>query len=558
MHLTAKPSRAWRARLAYANLWVVLLHLCFAGHGFASSLPGFAAAARDNIPDELAELNLPDNFRQHIRRRALLDQYSARVHTVETQIEPGVLRSLPRSRSSEQAIRLVRPETPEPVLRYRLALEKPVRPLRGFRAPILEDRNDLRPIILPNDRLTEKERRAAAVIREALASDGLLATLSQVLEILGPEEFVTNGAAGLRQVCDLGFPIDLLRYVRLTASPGIDSTNTISQIAERLRRGESAAGLKASLQAVPFAFAKTHPDFRVADETGQTEIRLVRVQIGSGYRNGIIRGGIVDVAGQLIAALPQADFVVTATDDYFENLRSLALNCWRLRRPDRLSLIREQGPVRAWAQDNGKAGALISSVGSSTAATIVPRYASQDEVNSPMFAGESFLMDGLHAAGHKIVHSPLLFQGGNLMAVQDPFRRQHLLLISETELYRNITLGLTRDQALEAFRQEFGMDKCVVLPAVSYHLDYDVTLREHNGQILAFVNDSGEAARLIVHRAIAAMEGGGLMSKNAGQEAREYLANEKMPDLLHSIADVCRPFLNEHKQPRDLWFVSLG
>lgn len=550
MGFTGKPSKVCADKLVDSYLFVVVIHLCVAGHGFGASLSGSTAAPRDNNPDGLAELNLPGHFRQNIRRRALLDQYSARVHTVETQIEPGVLRSPPPSRSSERAIRVVRPETPEPVLRYRLALEKPVRPLRGFRAPILEEMDDLRPVILPKVQLREKERQAADAIRKSLASDGLLATLSQALEILGPEEFVTNSAAGLRQVRDLGFPIDLLRYVRLTAGPPIDPTNTISQIAERIRRGESAEGMKASLQAVPFTFSKTHQDFRAADETGRSEIGLVRIQIGSGFRDGIIRGGIIDVAGQLVRELPRANFLVTVADDYFENIHWLALNCWRLRRPDSVTLIREQGPVRAWAQDNGKAGMLISSTGTRTAATMVPRYASQDEVNSPMFAGESFLMDGLHAAGHNVLHSPLLFQGGNLMAVHDSSGPQRLLLISETELYRNITLGLTQEQALAAFRQEFGVDRCVVLPAVSYHLDCDVTVREHHGQIFAFVNDAGAAARLIVQRAIAAMELGGVLSKNAAQEAREHLANEKISNFLPLIATACRPFRNEHQQYR--------
>jgi hypothetical protein len=425
-----------------------------------------------------------------------------------------------------------------------------VRPLRGFRAPILSEKNDLRRVVLPKE-LIGPERRAAAVIRQRLAFDGLLPVLAEAIEILGPEEMATNGASGLPKVRDLGFPVDLLRYFPLVAGESPEPALTISRIARQLARGESGERVKSNLQAVPFAFSKTHRDFKVADETGESEIGLLRLQIGSGFRNGIIKGGIIDVTGQLTREMPGANFLVTVADDYFENIHWLAMNCWRLRRAGSLTLIREQGPVRAWAQDNGKAGVLIGPNGTRTLATIVPRHASQDEVNSPMFAGESFLMDGLSAAGHQVLHSPLLFQGGNLMAVHDPSSRQRLLLISETELYRNVALGLTREQAQAAFCQEFGVDKCLVLPSVSYHLDYDMTLRQQNGRIIAFVNDAGAAARLIVQRAIAALENGRVLSTDTAREAIECLATARISRLLPMISGLCRSFSNEHGQYQD-------
>jgi hypothetical protein len=125
------------------------------------------------------------------------------------------------------------------------------------------------------------------------------------------------------------------------------------------------------------------------------------------------------------------------------------------------------------------------------------------------------------------------------------------LLLSETELYRNVALGLTREQALEAFRLELGVDKCVVLRAVSYHLDYDITVRKHEGQIIAFVNDTEAAARLIVQRAITALEDGGVMAKNAANEARQDLAGNKISQLCRSMAGTLRPFLNVNQQYRN-------
>ena len=51
--------------------------------------------------------------------------------------------------------------------------------------------------------------------------------------------------------------------------------------------------------------------------------------------------------------------------------------------------------------------------------------------------------------GKRIVMvSPLLFQGGNVLVVGDPERRERILLISEATLYQNIGLGLSREQVL--------------------------------------------------------------------------------------------------------------
>ena len=71
---------------------------------------------------------------------------------------------------------------------------------------------------------------------------------------------------------------------------------------------------------------------------------------------------------------------------------------------------------------------------------------------------------------------------------------------------------------------EFGADECHVMPLASYHLDYDVTLRSHEGELVAFVNDSAAAARLIVGRAARMFEETGLMSAERARASRENLA----------------------------------
>jgi hypothetical protein len=80
-----------------------------------------------------------------------------------------------------------------------------------------------------------------------------------------------------------------------------------------------------------------------------------------------------------------------------------------------------------------------------------------------------------------------------------------MLFISETSVYRNVMLGLSREQTTEAFQKEFGVDQVAVFPTVSYHLDYDLSLRKHDGKLLAFVNDPISAARWIVKAGLGAL-----------------------------------------------------
>jgi hypothetical protein len=159
-------------------------------------------------------------------------------------------------------------------------------------------------------------------------------------------------------------------------------------------------------------------------------------------------------------------------------------------------------------------------------------------------------MDGVAAAGHTVIQSPLLFQGGNLLVVGDPAAQERVLLLAETELYRNTALGLSREQVLDAFQSEFTVDRCRVLPAVSYHLDYDVTVRVHGDRVLAFVNDAAAAAKLILQRGISALETSGIMPAASAQAALNDLARGDSEPVIRSLATVMAPYLNERHQYR--------
>jgi hypothetical protein len=92
------------------------------------------------------------------------------------------------------------------------------------------------------------------------------------------------------------------------------------------------------------------------------------------------------------------------------------------------------------------------------------------------------------------------------MAITDPATGQRTLLLGEGELHRNAALGLTGEQIVEIFRRGFGVDACVTLPGVSYHLDFDLTVREIGGELVAFVNDPKTATRLIVGLGLETLE----------------------------------------------------
>ena len=551
-----EPARSWLGRI-WSGIGTLELLLCLAvlsprARAAESKTVADQSVATTNVSD-FATRSLPPEFARRVHQRAVMDAFAAKFHLVESENEPEVLRPGAQFRVDERMVAVVRPAITAPAAAYRLGLEndQPIVPSPGFRAPILADAAELRPLRLPVAGATETERGAAGLIRQSLASDGLLITAARALEKLGPARFATNAAAGVQALADVGFPVDLLRYFRPLPGRQADSVTVVQFLTEQLAASKTPAALTTALATVPFRFVPTRPGFRAAEETGEREIGQLRLQIGGGYRDGIIRGGSIDVTGQLTAALPETDLLVSVPEEYLENIRWIALHCWPLRRPHRLTFLPEPVRFSAWAQDNGKPGFLTSG-GTNVEgwATLTPRYASTEELQSVFTPIESFLLDGLRAAGQTVIQSPLLFQGGNLLVVRDPRQRQTVLLLAETEWYRNLALGLTREQILDAFRVEFGVDRCVVMPGASYHLDYDLTLRVVDGQVVAFVNDGPRAARAVVERVLNCFQSSDLMPTNAVQAALADLANGAVLPLLGRFGAALRPYLNERGQYR--------
>jgi hypothetical protein len=524
-------------------------------------------------------LNLPEHFVRLVHDRALIDAWQEKHRRVAPGTIPAPVRTFASPHRAGRFVRTMRAELRPEVSAYRAGSTNRLSPLRGFRAPILDHAGNLHAIARLANGLSAMECEAAAVIERRLAHDGLLATLAEVIDRLGPAQYLTNTPAALTNLATLGFPCDLLRHFRADDLENASNRPPaiVTLVARMLVEGAGLEAVRQALRRLPFEFVPSAaeidwtegatveavaterhqtdfnvkiqaPKFEAATDSGENDVGLFRVQVGGGWRDGIVPGGSIDVIVQLVEVQRDAEFLISVEYEVAGPFESMVTNSWRLRRPNHATLCVEAFPVAPWAQDNGKAGVLVApstppnlatvmvvSNGLQKPATLAPRYATTGEARSTFEPGESYLMDGLRAAGHTVIHSPLLFQGGNLLVVRQPQSGERLLLLGEGEVYRNVALGLTSDQTLEAFRREFGVDRCVILPAASYHLDFDVCLRAHKNEVVAFVNDNHAAVRLILGLGLEALARHGALDAAHAQAAREDLGSGHNLELLRRL-----------------------
>lgn len=358
-------------------------------------------------------------------------------------------------------------------------------------------------------------KHAAGLVAKRLAADGLPTTLARVEFWLAARDpkYLTlpfhEREALLRRV---GLPTDLFLF--FIADSASERESVAARIAgeppplvrvvdEAVAAGRSENDVVAAARALRFEFRQTQPGFRAATESGEHTIGWVRLQASAGsYYDGPGDGGCLDLFHQLHGAIPDARFVISVERKHADGLLD-ALRGWNAARGQDTSVIIEDLPLSQWAQDNGKPGVVAQRDTSGvdlaeSPLTLVPRYASRGEEASIFVAGDSFACEGAAEAGLPFAQSPLLFQGGNLLTVWDAARQKRVLLAGEAEILRNASLGLTATQVEAALRIELGCDEVIVLPAVSYHIDYEVAVRNVNGRTVALVNDEMTLAREIV------------------------------------------------------------
>jgi tetratricopeptide (TPR) repeat protein len=485
-------------------------------------------------------LGLPADFLRRAADRVIRESFRDR-HRRVVPVEPGAAQAPapPPVRAVPGAVRVHRHDLPQEIRSCRAMIVEERPALRGFRAPIFEHASDPAPTTTPRDAAPPLAL-AARQVAQRLAADGLLATLVHALQILGPDLVLAEEHGGAALLRSAGLPVDLLSFFEVGGASG-DPVAVIRSVARRLAAGDGAEALAGELRGAPFRFRPTRPDFRASSDSGDEDPGLVRLQLTAvdSWR-GPGAGGCLDVARQLLSALPETDFVASIEARDLQGFLRLAEG-WPLRRPGQLTVIPQPGAVSQWTADNGKPG-LVGSGPSRRPATIVPRYASRREDGSVFVPGESFLMDGLASTGHVVVHSPLLFQGGNLLLVRDPAAATgaRLLLVGEAEIYRNVSLGLSHRQALDAFAAELGADRCAVLPAVSFHIDYDLTARAEGGRVLAFVNDEDAAVRIVLELGLEALRSAGVLDEAAAQAARSSMRERRDAAFLEIVEPALR------------------
>ncbi|MBL9030990.1 MAG: hypothetical protein JNM80_04700 [Phycisphaerae bacterium] len=374
------------------------------------------------------------------------------------------------------------------------------------------------------------ESDAAAHVGDRLAADGLEATVVCAIELLGAAALVRTDrpADTLRRV---GIPTDIL----LRRHAGETEDDCARALAARVASaGAGVAQLVMGLRHEARAWRPTAPGFRLALDSGQERARAMRLQATSGRAwFAVGAGGGLDVVRQVLEAVPDVRAIVSVEDRNAAGVAE-ALAGVIAADPSRLTFVVESLPVAQWAQDNARAGVVDDEW-----AWMVPRFASRGEEGSIFVPGESFLAEGLEravgrelggGAGRtvgRVVRSPLVFQGGNVLAYREANGRV-VALVGEAEVHRNAALGMSATGsgagALEALRVEMGADEAVVVPAVGFHTDFEVSVRaDGSGRVVAFVNDTTAAARLVLERGLDGLAASGAMSGAEAGAAREEL-----------------------------------
>lgn len=198
-----------------------------------------------------SRLNLPVDFVRRTGHRLTFDQYAQRYHAVAGN---AALRGRPpgaRQPADAGFVKTLSPQIPDPISKYRIAQERRQLPLRGFRAPILDEAGRVVPMVLPAEGLTEAQRKAADFIARRLAHEGLIATLVEALAILGPQKVLAQPAeVAARELSDLGFPSDWLDCFKLNGPQSARGTELIRHTARRLLDGKPAAAVKEELKSL--------------------------------------------------------------------------------------------------------------------------------------------------------------------------------------------------------------------------------------------------------------------------------------------------------------------
>lgn len=489
----------------------------------------------------VADLSFPREFVETIADRVIQSTYQERYRTVVR--DPGMTTrpaAAPRSpRTSTQPVErsefAIRQNplhgTVREVDRWRNWGERRP-PLPGFRICATEP-NDWFSAIEFAGSASPAQHDTAGIIAKALAREGVVMAAARGILALGPQQFGADRNHDDRKLAENGLPSDLLRFFYVD---GRDEPIDPKWIAARLTEN-AAIDNRFSSSAFEFRFAPSYPGFVVTSEDGRAGRRALRLQMTRGDDwLGPNDGSGLDILRQISRGLSETPLVVHVESCHLGPLVE-TMRTWNLSNPERIVLLSEDMTVSQWAGDNAKNGsAAVASKSLREFVTLVPRFASRGEDGPVFVPGDTRLLASLAATGRRVICSPLLFQGGNLIAVRLKDDGGVVLLTGEAEIYRNVALGLTPDQAAEALRIEFGAERLEVLPAASFHIDYELTIRTRGRDTVAFVNDSHAACVEIIRIGIEAIRRGGQISVADATRAAQLIRTEKFEQLFDLLA----------------------
>lgn len=451
------------------------------------------------------------SFNERYRRAAAVDHERMRQARGSESADSPLVHVIPGVTARSEDIRGEPDETPDIV--------------RGARFDSDSRTQSLRP---PDDSTPYELRRAAMIIASSLARDGLAVTAANAAVAL---KSLLRGSGSLREFLNrAGLPIDLAEMMTLKESDGFARGELVTWLECRVRNGASASAIRSALARAQLDFRPTLPGFIATDDSGGDAPLLFRLQLTRGDDwLGEGDGGSVDIARQLVHLLPSLPCVISVRGDHATSIATQATQWARESvRTAPITIISERATLSQWAQDNARAGHLDRG-GKHTAAALLPRYASRGEERSVLVPGDSAAPESLKLIGVEVARSPLLFQGGNLIVVNDRRNSRRVLLVGEAEVYRNVALGLSRDQTIQALRAEFAADVAIQLPAASYHIDSEVMCVSclATGGVAAYVSDSVAGARTIVGAGVSALRRGGILDEPFAARVHEAIGEDR-------------------------------
>ncbi|MGE3108249.1 MAG: hypothetical protein AB7G11_09790 [Phycisphaerales bacterium] len=491
----------------------------------------------------VADLSLPDSLLDHIVDRVVRSSFEERYRVVVPDDSAAASsQPVPPAASADSSwvspapgctpvsiVRLSESDIPEPM---RAVCE--ARPgCRAFWSEVAAGRSERCPVApdtVPED---PAERAVAGQVSAELARAGLVACVCRAVRSLGPSGFAHAGEAELARLASLGLPIDLLRHFHGESPPAEPSAaGVVRRIAAELLRNPEYLG-----HDLRFSFRRTSATFDPGDDSAPAPPELLRAQMTrGGHWFGPGSGDNLDLIRRVADALPDVPLLVTIESVYEAEFAS-CVRSWTRAAP--VTILSVPATVSQWAQDNARAGVVArdddsgGQTGAVRRAVLAPRYPSRGDDGSVLVPGEAVAVRALERVELPVIPSPLLFQGGNLIVCADPRDlARRLLLTGEAEVARNVSLGLSPQQATEALRGEFGVDRVVVLPAVSYHIDYEVSVRRQGAAVVALVVDERAGVRMVLSCALDVIERARLLPKPRLRAARQYLAASRWIELL--------------------------